>query len=193
MIQHHVGDDIAVRRQVCGRIECLAHGRQFRRHTGPHVRAWHVEHGHIAEMGSGNLRSRHVPTSPAILDRRAMIDFPTLRVVVLIIRKRQHAHRQHARHAVGLRQQMALQAVGVAANELRLRPARLRYRVEVNALCGVQCRRLDRFCALRPGDGHRVVEINRPRCRLTDVRALQAVLRKHQRLGRGRDVERLQH
>ena len=122
--------------------------------------------GTLPRCFAGNLRARHVPASPAILDRRAMIDFPSLRVVVLVIRKRQHAHRQHARHAVGLRQQVALQAVGVAANELRLRPARLRYRVEVNALCGVQRRRFDRVCALRPRNGHRVVEINRSRCRL---------------------------
>ena len=144
-------------------------------------------------MLRGDLRTGDVPASPSIFDRSAMIDLPPLRVVVLVVRQRQHAHRQHARHAVGLRQQVALQAVGIAADELRLRAARLRYRVEVNALGRVERRRLDRVCALRPRNSNRVVEIHRARGGLADVRALQAVLGEHQRLGRGRNVERLQH
>ena len=117
---------------------------------------------------------------------------PSLRVFVLVIRQRQHAHRQHARHAVSLRQQMALQAVGIAANELRLRLRALRYRIEVNALCAIERRRLDRFRAFRPGNGDGVVEVDRARRGFADVGALQAVLGEDQRLRRDWNVERFQ-
>ncbi len=151
-----------------------------------------MQHRHVPEMLRRHLRAGDVPAAPAILDRRTMVGFPSLCVIILVIRQRQHAHRQHARHAVCLRQQVALQAVGIAANELRLRLARLRDRIEVNALCRIERRRLDRFSALRPGNRDRVVEVNRARRRFADVGTLQAVLGEDERLRRGWNVERLQ-
>ena len=192
VIQHQQRDDVAMRRQVRARVEGRGSRRELRRNISPDVRARDVHNRHVAEVPCGNLHTGYVPPAPAIFDRRPMVGRPPLCVLVLVVRQRQLAHREEPGHAGGLRREVALEAIG-AANELRLLLRLLRDRIKLNSLGGVEHRRFHGIGALRPRDGYGVVEVNRPRRRLADVRALQAVLGKDERLRRGRDVERLQH
>ena len=148
VFEHHQGRDIAVLRKISVRIELAIQRIDVQRGIRHHrVGSRHIPHHGVTDMMHGAELSGHIPTSPAMLHRGAVVDMVIAQMAQRgAIGSRVDRAHQQTWHAERMQRFMAREA-GVVPLKTGLRDRPLIQRVEDQALYGILRRGLYKLLA----------------------------------------------